>query len=634
MTGVAEHTTERTRERDDVTVDVTEAEVAALDARSVTARGVAILRSYVRETKLTFAVAMTGAVMFSAGVVATTAVLGWVTDEVIVPAFDEGDRAEAGVGSAVVLLVGLAVVRAVSLVLRRYWAGLTTFGTQRRLRRRVADTYVDVPISFHRGRPTGELLAHADSDVLVATEVLNPTPFTTGVMALIVFSLVSLALVDVVLLGVALALFPALAVVNRIYTSKVEGPATRVQEAVAEVFRIAHESFEGALVVKVLGRAQAEEDRLAQAADELCAARIHVGRLRAAFEPAIDGIPNVAIIALLALGSWRVSEGQLDEGGLVQAMALFGVLAFPMRVVGFFLEELPKSVVASERIQRVLRTPRATEVRGAGAVLPDTALRVDVDDVGFAYDDGTEVLAHTSFTLRPGEIVALVGSTGAGKTTLCDLLVGLVEPTAGRILLAGNDLRDVDRATLRSVVGMVFQESFLFADSVRENLSLGADVDDEELHRVLDAVRADRFVRRLPHGLDTVLGERGVSLSGGQRQRIALARTLLRRPRVLLLDDATSAVDPRIEAEILSELRRVLDTTTLVVAHRLSTIEFADRVLYLSGGRVAGEGTHRELLADPGYAAIVQAYEEQPDEVDDEPPEPAFSSGAAAEGER
>jgi ABC-type multidrug transport system fused ATPase/permease subunit len=563
---------------------------------------------YVRAEPVTYIASLVGATIYAAAAVATTVVLGRVTDNVIVPAFSSGVASERVRGAAIALLA-VGWVRALSIVLRRYFAALTTFRTQARLRRGVTDIYLDVPMAYHRSKPTGELLAHADADILAATELLNAFPFSVGVIVLIGFAVVSLLQVNLLMTLVAVLLFPTLALVNRVYTRLVEEPAREAQDRVGQVSRVAHESFDGALVVKTLGRSQDEVARLNDAAGELRAARIRVGRIRAVFEPVIDAIPNVGIIVLLLLGSWQVSSGQLAPGDLVQGVALFSLLAFPMRVVGFFLQEMPRAVVSIERIDRVLDATVAPPVESARA-LPAGPLSVEFEHVSFWYDPHAPVLTDVSFTVAPGEVVAIVGSTGAGKTTLCDLVTRLADPTEGTVRVGGVDTADVEPDVLRASVAMVFQETFLFAEPVADNISLGGDYEPDEIGAAARIARADEFVLELPHGYDTVVGERGVTLSGGQRQRIALARALVRRPRVLILDDATSAVDPVVEAEILAGLRRALETTTLVVAHRVSTIELADRVLFIDAGRVEGIGAHNELLrSHPGYARIVRAYE-------------------------
>ena len=581
---------------------------------SVLRRGLRLVWRYVRMHPGPFAVALVGALIFAGSLVLSTVVLGRITDDVIVPAVADGEIGASTVLWAGAAIIGITVVRAVGVVLRRYFAGMTTHRVQRSLRMEVADTYLEVPLAYHLAHPTGELLAHADADVEAGTEFINPLPFTTGVISLIVFSVIALALIDPLITLVGLLVFPLLTVLNRVYTARIEAPSTLVQERIGDVSSLAHESFDGALVVKTLGREAAEVERMAHASDLLRDARIAVGRLRAVFEPTIDAIPSVATVALLVIGAWRVSTEAITAGDLVAAMALFGVLAFPMRVVGFFLEELPRGVFASERIDAVLEARAALTVDdGRTASLPEHPLSVEVARLAFSYPgtDGHRVLDDLSFRVEAGKVVALVGSTGAGKTTLCQLLVHLVPADAGTIRLGGVDVTTVPLPELRAATAIVFQESFLFADSLRSNIVLSTDASDDELEAAIAVAQADRFIADLPQGLDTEVGERGVSLSGGQRQRIALARALVRRPRLLVLDDATSAVDPLVEARILDGLRESLGTTTVIVAHRISTIELADQVVYLDNGRVVATGTHAELLDHPGYERLVSAYEDE-----------------------
>ena len=580
--------------------------------RSLLRRGAHVLWISVRTHPRPFAVSVVGSVLYGSMAVAGSLLLGEVTDRVIVPGFDEGVSG-ASIAAAAGAILAVALLRSGGVVLRRYFGNMTARGMHRTWFHRITDTYLRVPLEFFGSRPTGRLLAHADADVERAITVIMPLPLSLGVVVLIGLSIVSLALIDPALMLVGLALFPSLAILNHLYSRRVEAPASRTQARLGEVSSVAHESFEGALLVKTLGLEAREVERLSVVARELRTARLAVGRLRATFEPVLDALPNLGTIALLALGAWRVAEGVITTGQLVQAMALFTILTFPMRVVGFLLEELPRAVVASDRIADVLATPtRPAPAEGAGTPLPDGPLAVDVRALSFAYAaDAEPVLTGVDLALAPAEVVALVGATGSGKSTLCHLLAHLYQPTAGAVRLGGVDLSTAEPASLRSAVALVFQEAFLFAATVRDNLALGWDASDEELLWALEAARARRFVERLPLGLDQQLGERGVTLSGGQRQRLALARALLRRPGLLMLDDATSAVDPTVERQILDGLPDTLRATTLVVAHRLSTIALADRVLFLDGGRIAASGTHRELLESmPAYASLVRAYEQ------------------------
>jgi ABC-type multidrug transport system fused ATPase/permease subunit len=573
-------------------------------------RGVATLRRFIVAHPVPFATSVAGSSVFALMSVIGTVVLGRVTDRVIIPAFDD-DVANSTVWAGAIAIVAVAFIRSAGVITRRYFAGKTSAANMATLRHQIAGRYLDVPLSFHRERTTGTLLAHADNDVMVASEVINPLPFSTGLVLLIIFSLVALFAIDPLLTLVGLVLFPAMFVLNRFYTRRVERPAQAVQERVGAVSAITHESFEGAMIVKTLGRQEAEVQRLGRAADQLRLARVDVGALRALFEPTLDALPNLAIIVLLAVGGWRVSTGAVSPGDLVQAMALFTLLAFPMRVVGFLLEEMPRSVVALDRIDDVLAAS-PEPVPAHPRTLPSGPLDVEARAVEYGHIAGVPVLQDCNLRIGAGEVVALVGPTGSGKTTLCELLAGLDRPDRGAVRLGGVDLAEVTREEMRESVALVFQESFLFADTIANNIAIGTEASDTALRWAAGIAQVARFVEGLPRKYGTAIGERGVTLSGGQRQRIALARALIRRPRFLLLDDATSAVDATVEGRILHGLREGLDMTTLIVAHRVSTIALADRVLFMQDGRIVATGTHLELLAaNRDYEAMVRAYEQE-----------------------
>jgi len=336
-----------------------------------------------------------------------------------------------------------------------------------------------------------------------------------------------------------------------------------------------------------------------------------VGDLRARFDPILYSLPGIGVLVLLLLGVWLVGRGAVTIGEVVQAMTLFGILWLPVQILGFLFQEMPRSVVAMDRIDGVLgvEPEHRPDPNLAMSAVPESE-EVQFQDVTYAYPDGTRVLDELSLSIAPGEVVALVGATGSGKSTIVALLSGLMPVSSGRISIGGVDVADLGPDGVAQLVAPVLQETFLFADTIRANLALDVDVSDNELRRVLRLVAAEGFVDELPDGPETIIGERGVTLSGGQRQRLAIARALLRRPHLMVLDDATSAVDPVVEAAILDNLRAHRGRTLLVVAHRLATIRLADRVLLLEDGRITAEGSHEQLLGVPGYAALARAYEE------------------------
>jgi ABC-type multidrug transport system fused ATPase/permease subunit len=550
-------------------------------------------------------IAMFGALLYVFAAVGGAWVLRGVTDDLIVPAFDDGVLDGGDVWVAVGFLVGVSILRGASIVTRRLFLSMAEYRTQRDWRRALLRHYLDVPLRFHRSTPTGQLLAHADIDLMQATMVLKPLAFSVSVVLLVIVAMISLVSIHWILALIAVVLFPTLVILSQIYTAAVEAPAALAQQRVGEVSAVAHESFDGALVVKTLGRQADEVERMRGASDRLRQTRIHVGRLRANFEPAIDALPNFGIVTLILTGTWLISRGDVTPGDIVLAATLFGLLTTPLRVFGFFLEEMPRSVVSLERVDGVMAYP--TERRDGYDSLPDGPLDVVVDGLTVRYGDHN-VLDDVSFEIAAGETVAVVGATGSGKSTLMESIVGLLDRERGSVALGGVDVEAASPEDLAARAAIVFQEAFLFAEPVSENVSMGR-ADAAAVDAALSVARAEEFVAALPAGSATVVGERGQTLSGGQRQRVALARALARRPRLLLLDDATSAVDPVVEAEILANLRRELETTLLIVAHRLSTIRLADRIVYLDEGRVVAVDTHDRLLQREDYRSLVTAYE-------------------------
>ena len=405
---------------------------------SLLRRGVSVLWRFISLHPVPFSAAVAGSVVYAITSVIGAGVLGRVTDRVITPSFSANGHVRAStVWFYAGLIVFVALLRGCGVVSRRYFAAMTARRSQVSLRGQVTDKYIEVPLEFHRLHPTGELMAHADIDVEASTEVVHPLPFSIGLFVLIVFSVVQLLFIDPVLTLVGLLLFPSMFVLNRSYTRRVEAPASMVQQRVGEVSSIAHESFDGALAVKTLGLEALERARLEVAADRLRTERIAVGKLRAFFEPSLDAMPNLGSVAILAFGGWRVSQGAVTPGQLVTVMLLFTLLAFPMRVVGFLLEEMPRSVVSMARVDRILAGP-SDGPTGAPIPCPPGPLAVGVEAIEFAYPGSEPVVRDCTFDVEPGAVVALVGATGSGKSTLCDLVAGLVAPDRGVVTIGGH----------------------------------------------------------------------------------------------------------------------------------------------------------------------------------------------------
>ncbi|MBG0817433.1 ABC transporter ATP-binding protein [Planomonospora sp. ID82291] len=577
-------------------------------------QGLRVLGVAVRAEKGVFTAAVLASSVYGAMTVASAWALGWATENVVLPAFRRGEVAAGTLVAGVLLILGTAVLKALGVAGRRFFAGVMQYRMQARSRRDVTRQYLRLPLAWHHRHPTGQLLSNASADAEAAWAPLAPLPMAVGVVVMLVTAAVALVLTDLPLALVGFLIFPAIALLNLVYQRRLSPLATRAQQLRAEVSEIAHESFDGALVVKTLGREDAETARFRARAEQLRDANIAVGRVRGLFDPMLEALPTLGVLAVLLVGAARLEGGAITAGTLVQVAYLFTLLAFPIRALGWVLAELPRAVVGYDRVQAVLAATGSMEY-GSATLAGDAPARLEVRDLGYAYGD-VPVLSGVGFEVVPGRTTALVGPTGSGKSTLVQTFVRLVDPAQGAVLIDGTDLREAARGAVSDAVALVPQQTFLFDDTVRGNITLGLPVDDQEVWAALRLAQAEGFVSALPAGLDTKVGERGTTLSGGQRQRLALARALVRRPRLLVLDDATSSVDPQVEAKILYGLRDAAATsaasTVVVVAYRMATIALADEVVYLEQGRVVDRGPHDALLARcEGYRNLVTAYERE-----------------------
>jgi ATP-binding cassette subfamily B protein len=580
---------------------------------AVVRRGLRHVGRAIAEQRGMFTLALLASSLYGGMTVASAFVIGEITDRVLLPSFADGVTTASALALASAAIIGVALLKIVGILGRRLFAGIMSYRLQADYRRRVTRQYLRLPLSWHQRHPTGQLLSNANSDVEAAWFFVAPLPFACGALVMIAITVVALFLTDPLIALVGLVVFPLVFGANVVYSQVMSPRMQRAQQLRAEVSEIAHESFDAALVVKTLGREEAETERFAARADELRDGLVAVGRVRGLFDPLMEALPNLGTLAVLLIGAGRVADGSTDAGSLVSIAYLFTLLALPIRAIGWVLADLPRALAGFDRVTPVLDATGETRYGPDRAAVGTGGAAVGLAGVGFAFEGaGRATLSDITFDVPAGTTVAIVGPTGSGKSTLAGLLVRLVDPADGSVLLDGVDLRRLREGEVSDQTAFVAQGTFLFDDTVRGNVTLGAPFSDDEVWTALRVAAAEDFVAALPDGLDTEVGERGASLSGGQRQRLALARAVVRRPRLLVMDDATSAVDPSVEARILDALRRrdgQEPATVVVVAYRQATIALADEVVWLEQGRVLARGSHDQLLAGvPGYAALVRAY--------------------------
>ena len=568
------------------------------DAKGRLGEAAQLIREVVRFHPRLFLIAVLGAALFAVCTVASSIGLKWMIDRVILVRFESGKIDLGALVAGSVIVIGIGLLRALGVVIRRSFAGRTEWRTCETITEKVIDHIVGQPIKWHRQKMTGDIVARCGVDADASVAILAPLPFSTSVVVMMVVSASWMLYVDIPLGLLAVIVFPILLALNIGYQRRIDRFYNAAQKELGTLSEAVHESFDGVMVVKSFGAEVRETERLAKISLRLKDARISAIGVRSVFEAMLDVVPTLINILLIVLGAYRVKAGEMSVGDLSSFIYLFTLLIFPLRIIGYLFSEIPHSVAGWRRIcevldEQILDDPNLKIHRASDGIA------IEIRELCFSHQDGTQVLNDLSMKIESGKIVAVVGATGSGKSTLLHLISGLIEPSSGSV------------AVQEGGVALVFQEAFLFAESLRYNITLDSDISTERVMKAITTAQCQDFVSDLEQGLETVMGERGVSLSGGQRQRVALARAIAHDRPVLLLDDTTSALDPKTESNVIGGLRGIsTGHTLLIVASRPSTIALADEVLFMADGRIVDRGTHESLLKkSEHYRLLISAFE-------------------------
>ena len=562
------------------------------------------LLAFLRPYKWSLWISVVLAVLTQAGQFATA----FLTGSAVASAVNGTDRHTLDLIVAAVVVVGLA--RALAMLGRRLIAGKQALGVELDMRSALYAHLLRLSFGYYDRHQTGQLMSRATVDLQTVRFFLGyGLVFFFQYVITLVGAAVVMFFVDWELALVSLWIAPLLIAVAYRYSHVAHPVLREVQQKMADVATVAEENIVGVHVVKSFAQEQAEQQKFEGRSEAVFRQSVAANRQRALYVPLLSFLPLMAQATVLLVGGRMVINGGLSLSDFVSFNVLVLMLVTPLRALGMWIGQAQRATASGERIFEVMDADEEVAERPDATDLPPGPGHIAYRAVRFEYTPGRPVLDGIDLEIEPGTTVAVIGHTGAGKTTLAALVPRFYDVTDGSVELDGTDVRDVRLRSLRSQIGVVSQDPFLFSATIRENIAFGRqDATDEEIENAARLAQAHEFIEALPDGYETVIGERGITLSGGQRQRVAIARALVVDPRVLILDDATAAVDATTEAKIKLGLREAMQgRTTIIIAHRLSTISLADEIIVLDGGRLAARGTHEELLAtSPVYGEIYE----------------------------
>ena len=570
----------------------------ALDLRA----GASLILRQLRARWRTLGTALLSALVWSGARVALPVLTGETIDEAI------GGRDEDLLLTFAIVIVGVAAVQGLAAAVRRYFAMSTSYRVEADLRSELYDRVNQLSLDYHDRTSTGQLMSRASADLHEIQMFAVVLPLNTAFLMIAIGAFAVLLTIHLPLALAAMTAYPVITYLSARFFRKLSPSNARVQQDLADIAHIVEENIAGVRTVRSFGREDDEVRKLEAVAVRTFGDSMEAVRLRTVYTPLFAWLPALSQLVILGYGGYLVLEGQISAGEFVAFFQYLNMLIFPVQSLGEMVPSGQRAMTSAARVWNVLRERPTIEKTPHAAGLPQGEGEIVFQDVQFAYREGYPVLRDFNLCIPAGTSVALVGPTGCGKTTVAKLLPRFYDVQSGAVLIDGTDLRDMRVPDLRRNVGLVFQDTFLFSDTIRNNIAYGrVDATDEEIEEAARLAQAAEFINELPERYETIVGEQGFSLSGGQRQRLAIARAILIRPRVLILDDATSSVDARMEEEIRTALRRVMEgRTTIIISHRLSTIALADQVVLMDEGRVVQVGTHSELLRDcPRYAEVL-----------------------------